>query len=83
MIKPAAPGQPGSPMTKDLAAKVRQQDREVRRRNDRVQREHREMAQRAKDNGYDANRPNHFMHDSLGDPATCQKNHNHPHHIGE
>lgn len=83
MIKPAAPGQPGSPMTKELAVKVHQQEQQTVRCNGRLQREHRERAQRAKDNGYDPSRPNHFFHDSLGDPATCQENHNHPHHIGE
>jgi len=23
-------------------------------------------------------RPNHFFHDSLGDPDECEENHNHP-----
>lgn len=27
---------------------------------------------------YDTKIPNHFYHDSLGDPHTCQGNHNHP-----
>lgn len=26
----------------------------------------------------DLSRPNHFFHDSLGDPATCTGDHNHP-----
>lgn len=26
----------------------------------------------------DPTRPNHFFHDSLGDPATCPGDHNHP-----
>lgn len=33
--------------------------------------------------GFDPNRPNHFMHDSLGDPSTCTGNHNHPDPAGE
>ncbi|WAB09225.1 hypothetical protein SEA_LITTLEMUNCHKIN_49 [Gordonia phage LittleMunchkin] len=26
----------------------------------------------------DQTKPNHFIHDSLGDPATCTEDHNHP-----
>lgn len=26
----------------------------------------------------DQNKPNHFFHDSLGDPETCEGDHNHP-----
>lgn len=28
--------------------------------------------------GYDRSLPNHYVHDSLGDPATCTEAHNHP-----
>lgn len=27
---------------------------------------------------YDPNKPNHYMHDALGDPETCTGDHNHP-----
>jgi hypothetical protein len=30
------------------------------------------------DSAYRQDRPNHFFHDSLGDPDACTEDHNHP-----
>ncbi|MCV7247779.1 hypothetical protein H7J07_06000 [Mycobacterium koreense] len=83
MIEAAEPGQPGSPMTKDLARRVAAQTDRTRRQLERMHSDTARKAHAASANGYDPSRPNRFMHDSLGDPYTCTGDHNHPQHIGE
>ena len=83
MIRAATPGEPGDLMTKDLARRLVEQEKQMRKRLRTMHTRAAETARRAVANGYDPNRPNRFMSDSLGDPVTCTDNHNHPCDIGE
>lgn len=83
MITVAPPGEPGDPMTKEFAARIRKQDAQRDKDLAAFHAQNRRQARLAAENGYDETRPNHMFHDSLGDPATCTQNHNHPHHLGE
>ncbi|SHZ37870.1 Uncharacterised protein [Mycobacteroides abscessus subsp. abscessus] len=70
-------------MTKEVAKAISAQEEQTRKQLAQMHRRDAEMAKRAKKNGYDPTRPNHFFHDAAGDPSTCTENHNHPVHISE
>ena len=64
----------------------RELEKAEQERRDRLRRQRdreRTEQERWKALGYRHDRPNHLIHDSLGDPRTCTENHNHPQHIGE
>lgn len=80
----AAPGEPGLTLTKAQVKEIRAQEARTQRRiRQRATEERRRAAKVAAIGTYDQNRPNHFFHDSLGDPEMCTGNHNHPRDIGE
>lgn len=70
-------------VTKEQAKLIAKVERERRERQRRLRASEQEMFRKRRENGYDQSRPNHLIHDSLGDPRTCTENHNHPQHIGE
>jgi hypothetical protein len=78
----AQPGTEGiARLTKEQARSISEQEDEVRwglssRRQQDVTRSQRAVT-------YDPSLPNHFFHDSMGDPDTCREDHNHPGDVGE